>query len=529
MEDFFKDQAKWLSVWQEQQQKLVRQYAQWGEDLTKEWTEAAQNQAPTNFEDVIKAQQDLFEQFRSFSTELQNNIFQMWGDKLPKELLQQFNFAILQEFYRNWVSNMKFPGGLQNPFMDGQHWLDPNRLFKSLMNQEHPFSSVFNNRDLTKDFQQLFGLLQGSKLPGGDLYSQLFTTYQGFFNQLANTGTRQGFDKLLESFAGWKDQADKYLLAPQVGIHRETAQDFSKAISLSFDYMQSFANMTKLMEETARKAGNRFQARLVERSLNNEPPIKFHDFCTLWTVENEAIFLDVFGSEEFAKTQKEFVSAQMRLKIQLNKLAEKALEQTPIALKSDIDLAAKEILQLKRDLRQSRKQQQQLKADAQAAQDAAAAAQERLQALEASLDKLQTLEAAKEVAESAEKRLMKLEADLEKVQTLKAAQDEAAAAEKRLQALEASLDKLQTFDATLEKIQAQVETVEKTAKSAIDQASKPATDPGSKPAAKTASKPAAKTASKPAAKTASKPAAKTASKPASQKPTAKKPSGTPTE
>ena len=487
MEDFFKDQAKWLSTWQEQQQKLVQQYAKWGEDLTKEFTESAQRQAPINFEDVVKAQQDLFEQFSQFSKELQNNIFQMWGDKLPKELLQQFNFTILQEFYRNWVSNMKFPGGLQNPFMDGQGWLDPSRLLKSLMNQEHPFSSVFNNFDFTKDFHKLFGLLQGPALPGGDLYSQLFMTYQGFFNQLANTGTRQGFDKLIESFATWKDQADKYLLAPQVGIHRETAQDFSKAISLSLDYIKTFANMTKLMEETARKAGNRFQARLVERSLNNEPPIKFHDFCSLWTVENEAIFLDVFGSEEFAKTQKEFVSAQMRLKIQLNKLAEKALEQTPIALKRDIDLAAKEILQLRRDLRQSKKRQQELKDEAKAAYNAATAAEQRLQTLEVSLKKLQTLEAAQVAAEAAEKRLQKLEANLEKLQKL---------------------------DAAFEKVQTQAEAAEKTAKTAIEQASQSAR-PSSKPA------------SKPAAKTASKPAAKTASKPAAKKSTAKKPSGTP--
>ena len=66
MEDFFKDQAKWISAWQDQQQKLVQQYAKWGEDLSKEFTEAAQRQAPANFEDVVKVQQDLFEQLSQF-------------------------------------------------------------------------------------------------------------------------------------------------------------------------------------------------------------------------------------------------------------------------------------------------------------------------------------------------------------------------------------------------------------------------------------------------------------------------------
>ena len=48
MEDFFKDQAKWLSTWQEQQKKLVQQYAQWGEGLTKEFTEG-QTAGPVKF------------------------------------------------------------------------------------------------------------------------------------------------------------------------------------------------------------------------------------------------------------------------------------------------------------------------------------------------------------------------------------------------------------------------------------------------------------------------------------------------
>jgi len=269
----------------------------------------------------------------------------------------------------------------------------------------------------------MFGMLQGSKMPGGDLFSQLFTTYQGFFNQLANTGTSKGFDKLLETFNSWKDQSDKYLLAPQVGINRETAQDFSKIISLSLAYFESFAKMGKLIEETARKSGNRFQAKLVERSLNNEPPIKFTDFCNLWTKENEAVFLEVFGSEEFANTQADFASAGLRLKMQINKLVEQMIDQTPIALKRDVDLAAGEIMQLKRDLRQSRKQQAVLAAECRIAQDAAAASEARFVQMEAALTKAQALaenaeKTAKEEVAAGDKRFKQMETTLTKVQSL---------------------------------------------------------------------------------------------------------------
>ncbi|MGK2943335.1 MAG: poly(R)-hydroxyalkanoic acid synthase subunit PhaE [Desulfuromonadales bacterium] len=405
MQDFFKQQAEWLNVWQEQQQKLTKEYASWGEDLAQSLEGATTQQIPTNFDDLLNSQQELFQQFTNFGTNLQQNIQKTWGDKLPEELLRQFNFNLLQEFYKNWLGNMKFPGGMQNPFMGGQNWADPSSFLNNFMKQEHPFFSTFSSNNLTDELQKMFGMfgmLQGSKMPGGDLYSQMFTNFQSIFNQLTNTATSQGFDKLLETFANWKEQTDKYLLAPQVGINRESTQDISKIISLSFSYIQSFATMSKLVEETVRKSGNRFQAKLVERSLNNEPPIKFTDFCSLWTKENEAVFLDVFGTEEFAKTQGEFTGAGMRLKMQMDKLLEKVLVQTPIALKRDVDLAAKEILQLKRDLRQSRRQQQELTTEVKVAQETAAASEQRFQALEAALSKVQVLaENAEQAAKSA--------------------------------------------------------------------------------------------------------------------------------
>ena len=470
---------------------MTKQYAAWGEGLAQGAPGDFSQQVPGNFEELVKAQQELFEQFTGFGQQMQQNLQQLWGDKLPSELLRQFNFNLLQEFYKNWLGNMKFPGGLSNPFMSGQNWTDPAGFLNEFMKNEHPFFSTFSNFNMANEVQKvfgMFGMLQGAKMPGGDLFSQLFTTYQGFFNQLTNTGTSKGFDKLLETFNSWKDQADKYLLAPQVGINRETAQEFSKIISLSLAYIEAFAKMGKLIEETARKSGNRFQAKLVERSLNNEPPVKFTDFCSLWTKENEAVFLEVFGSEEFAKTQADLASAGLRLKMQTDKLVEKMIDQTPIALKRDVDLAAGEIMQLKRDLRQSRKQQAVLAAECKIARDAVAAGEERFKKMEAALAKAQAL------TEKAEK----------------ASKEAVAAGEKRFKQMEAAMAKLQVL----------AENAEKTAKAAAARPGKPAESVAAAPK-KTAAVATKKT---PAA------VAKKAATPAAQKASGnKKPTGTPTK
>jgi hypothetical protein len=426
MQDFFMQQAEWLKTWQKQQQKLTKQYAAWGEGLAQGAQGDFSQKLPGNFEELVKAQQELFEQFTGFGQQMQQNLQQLWGDKLPSELLRQFNFNLLQEFYKNWLGNMKFPGGLSNPFMSGQNWTDPASFMNDFLKNEHPFFSTFSNFNMADEMQKvfgMFGMLQGAKLPGGDMFSQLFTTYQGFFNQLANTGTSKGFDKLLETFNGWKEQADNYLLAPQVGLNRETAQELSRIVSLSLAYIEAFAKMGKLIEETSRKSGNRFQAKLVERSLNNEPPIKFTDFCSLWTKENEAVFLEVFGSEEFAKTQADFASAGLRLKMQADKLVEKLVDQTPIALKRDVDLAAGEIIQLKRDLRQSRKQQAVLAAECKTVREAFASGEERYKQMEAALAKAQSLvenagKSAKAEVATTKERFKQMEAAMVKLQVL---------------------------------------------------------------------------------------------------------------
>ena len=420
MEDIFKQQAQWLNSWQEQQEKLTKQYASWGENLTQGIPGVGNQQIPTNFEEILKGQQELLEQFTSFGGDLQQNLQKLWGDKLPKELLGHFNFSFLQEFYKSWLGNMNFPAGMHNPFAGGQNWTDPSKFLNNFMKQENPFTSMFSSRNLSDEVQKLFGMLQGTGLPGGDIYGQMFTSFQGFFNQLSDTNSSQGFEKLLESFNSWKEQLDSHLLAPKVGINRELNQDVSKVVSLSFDYFEAVAKMAKIVEETSRKSGNRFQSKLVERSLNNEPPHKFTDFCNLWTKENEAVFLDVFATEEFAKTQGEFTSAGLRLKIQLNQLAERALDQTPIALKRDVDLAAGEITQLKRELRKSKKQQQEFVKAAKEVQEAAASSEQRLQQMETELKAVQkeSEKAAKESASINEQRLQQLEKELEKVQAL---------------------------------------------------------------------------------------------------------------
>ncbi|MCK4537107.1 MAG: hypothetical protein KAT93_08840 [Desulfuromonadales bacterium] len=190
-------------------------------------------------------------------------------------------------------------------------------------------------------------------------------------------------------------------MAPKVGVNREIAHEISKGLTLSLDYVQSYDRMARLMEATFRKAGTRFQAKLSELALKDEPVTKFTDFCTLWTDENEAVFREVLGSKEFAKIQGEFVSAGNWLKIQWRNLAEKALEPTPIALNRDLDLAIAEIHQLKRDMRSLKRELKEKEKETREARETQATAGEAAKMAKAAAEEAAKM--AKAAAEEAAK------------------------------------------------------------------------------------------------------------------------------
>jgi len=375
MHDFIKQQTDWLKTWQESQESLTKQYA----GLSEEWTKnilGGKKKEPDFFEGWFKSQGDLEEQFREFGQRMNEMISNVWSNKIPTDMLKYMNTSFIEEYYKNWLSNIELPGGIKNPLgMDGG-WQQTTNFLRSYLEKENPFFSSFSNAKITEQMSRLFGMLQGTLGNEGTAFSDITRNYQNMFSKLFDSTTAQSSEKLAEGFDVWVKEIGKQLSAPKLGINRELAHDISQALVLSQDYAKTYVKMTRLVESTSRKAGIRFQTKLSEAAINKKPVNKFADFCALWAAENEAVFLEVMSTQEFAKLQGDYVDAGHRLKIQWNKLAEKALEPTPIALKRDLDLAIAEIHQMKRDLRTFRREMQAVQKEVLLARGAQAAAEE---------------------------------------------------------------------------------------------------------------------------------------------------------
>lgn len=422
MQDFIKKQTDWLKTWQENQESLTKQYA----GMSEEWTRnilGGKRKDPDFFEGWFKSQGDLEDQFREFGKRMNEMIGNLWSNRIPGDVLKFVNVSFFEEFYKNWLSNIELPGGIKNPLGMNGGMQQATQFLRSFIEKENPFFSSFSSSRMSDQMSQMFGLFQGALGQGGGPFSGMLSGYQDIFGKLFESSTAQSAEKLAEGFETWSKEIMKHLSAPKLGINREQTQEISQALVLSQSYMQSFVKMAQLVEKTTRKAGSRFQAKLSEEAIKNRPVTKFTDFCALWAAENEAVFLEVMATPEFAQTQGDFIDAGHRLKIQWNKLAEKALEPSPIALKRDLDLAIAEIHQLKRDMKTFKRELRVIEKDAQSAHDAQTVAAETAKKAQIAV------KAAEAAAQEQVKKAKAAEAAAQKV-AQKAQAAEAAALEK---------------------------------------------------------------------------------------------------
>lgn len=371
MQDFFKQQAEWLNAWQGSQEKLAKQYAEQG----SEWMESVLGQKkpePDFFEGWFKSQGDLVDQFMEFSKRLQEMISRSFGDKLPPEVLKLMNTSFFEAFYKDWLANLELPGGIKNPLNLSGDWQQASSFLNSLLEKDNPFFAALNAGNFSEELRRSIGMLQGAWAPGCSVFGDALSGYQNLMTQFFETASAQNADRLAEGFEALSKELEKHLEAPKLGISRELAHEIAQVFVISSDFIHAFSKMARLVDATSRKAGVRFQSKLAEGAVKSEPVHKFSDFCALWAVEHEAVFLEVLGSEEFAKLQGEYLDSGHRLKIQWNKLAERVLEPTPIALKRDLDLAIKEIHQMKRDMKTFQREFKELQKEARAAREAQA-------------------------------------------------------------------------------------------------------------------------------------------------------------
>lgn len=166
--------------------------------------------------------------------------------------------------------------------------------------------------------------------------------------------------KLGEFFELWRAQFDKtfgaILLSPSMGINKELIEQQSKAFDTFIDMMLLSTDFTSRIYAVQSENVDDMIKKYLEMAEEGVQPKTFNEFYTYWSNELEGVFDSYFATPEYAKLLGQLSTAAMDYKIEMQKLIEKYLADTPIVTRSEINSLYKTIYELKKELKALKKE-----------------------------------------------------------------------------------------------------------------------------------------------------------------------------
>ncbi len=167
--------------------------------------------------------------------------------------------------------------------------------------------------------------------------------------------------KLGEFFELWRAQFDKtfgaILLSPSMGINKELIEQQSKAFDTYVDMLLLSVDFTSRIYAVQNENLDDMIQKYLEMAEKGTQPRSFNEFYTYWSNELERVFDSYFATPEYAKLLGQLSSAAMDYRIEMQKLMEKYLVDTPIVTRSEINSLYKTIYDLKKEVKALKKAQ----------------------------------------------------------------------------------------------------------------------------------------------------------------------------
>lgn len=166
--------------------------------------------------------------------------------------------------------------------------------------------------------------------------------------------------KLSDFFGLVRDHFNKtfgaVLTSPSIGLNKRLVEQQSK----TFDTMLNMLIISSDLSSRICAVQNEHVGSIIEKYFNlveNGTEAKsFNDFAEYWTSEIEKVYESYFATEEYAKLLGQLSTTAMEYKIEMNKLMEHYLEDTPIVTRSEMDSFYKTVYDLKKEIKALRKE-----------------------------------------------------------------------------------------------------------------------------------------------------------------------------
>lgn len=270
---------------------------------------------------------------------------------------------------------------LEKMFKANTYYLNLYKFWKDLENtQLKPASEEMQSfaKDLLGRYNAMFGDMVMPMIPdelqafakdpaellksyfkvSGDFLAPWTTNFDELRDLLVE-GTLADSSKIGEFFELWKAQFDKtfgaMILSPTVGMNRDMLEQQNKAFDTFINLMILGVDFSTRINAVQSENLGSMVERYFEMVEKGTQPQTFNEFFEYWSGQVEDVFEAYFATDEYSKLIGEVSSASVDYRIEMHKLVEKYLSDTPIVTRSEMNSVYKTVYDLKKELKAMKK------------------------------------------------------------------------------------------------------------------------------------------------------------------------------
>ncbi|MCE7983579.1 MAG: hypothetical protein DYG89_20590 [Caldilinea sp. CFX5] len=177
-----------------------------------------------------------------------------------------------------------------------------------------------------------------------------------FMSKLAGADQANATNEFMQLFqAAFEQTWGRALLAPSIGLMRELNEKVNKGFALWLENQQLTVAYQLLIGEAWIDAFQALMKKLMSMAQKGETLTDQRHLLRIWVEVADEVFIELFHSEAYAKTQSAYVNSNMTLRRQQRELLEVWLRGNDMPTRSDLDEAHHQIYQLRKEVKTLKK------------------------------------------------------------------------------------------------------------------------------------------------------------------------------
>ena len=158
-----------------------------------------------------------------------------------------------------------------------------------------------------------------------------------------------------------REHLDRFLSMPGVGYSRESQEQYQQLARMVLDYQKAMQDYAIALSKVGVKSTDRFQEKLNESAVSDEPVTSLRAFYDLWVDACEEVYGEYAMSGEYSEMYGEMVNALMQVKRHSSLLVDEMLESMNMPTHTEINTLHKRLHEMRREYRALREEIEQLR------------------------------------------------------------------------------------------------------------------------------------------------------------------------